>query len=224
MNKLLTAEQKNTLDINEIFFSIQGESTLAGLPCIFIRLSYCNLRCSWCDTAYAFKPGTVLTFDQIRQKIRKYPARLVEITGGEPLLQENVYGLIDLLLQENYQVLIETGGQMDISRVPSAARLIMDVKCPSSGESDRNDAANLKRLRPGDELKFVLSDRRDYEFARSVLEEKQINPKHNPVLFSTVFNRLKYEDLAAWILADGLEVRLQIQLHKIIWHPEMKGV
>jgi len=224
VNKTLVTASGETLDINEIFFSIQGESTLAGIPCIFIRLSYCNLRCLWCDTAYAFKPGTVLTFGQILEKVHSYPSGLVEITGGEPLLQENVYGLIDLLLREKYQVLIETGGQMDIIRVPSQARLIIDVKCPASGESGRNNQDNLRLLRPGDELKFVLSDRQDYDFARAVLEENKIDPERNPVLFSSVFSKLEYEELASWILADGLRVRMQIQLHKIIWHPGRRGV
>jgi 7-carboxy-7-deazaguanine synthase len=212
------------LTINEIFFSIQGESTYAGLPCVFVRLTACDLRCSWCDTPYAFHEGRKWTLDEVVEKIDAYPAALVEITGGEPLLQPEVYPLMDALAARGKTVLLETGGHISLSQVPEHVVTIMDIKCPGSGEAARNDWTNIERLDRRDQVKFVISDRADYEFARAIVEKHRLAERCGAVLLSPVHGELDPQRLAAWILADGLPVRLQLQLHKYIWGAEVRGV
>lgn len=213
------------MQVTEIFFSIQGESTFAGQPCVFVRLTACNLRCTWCDTEYAFYGGERLSIDEVMERVRRYPARLVEITGGEPMLQEReVIPLMERLLGEGYGVLLETSGERDVSRVPREAVKVVDVKCPGSGEGGTFRMSNLDALTPNDELKFVLAGRADYDFARAFMREHPVRGKVRAVTFSPVFGQLDARELAEWILADGLEVRLGLQLHKFIWDPAMKGV
>lgn len=214
---------KDGLIINEIFFSIQGESSYAGLPCVFVRLTYCNLRCSWCDTEYAFYEGEKLSVDEVAEKVYGYPCELVEITGGEPLLQTNVHELIRTLLDRGKKVLVETGGHVDISQVDARATLIYDIKCPDSGMSDRNRWENLEILRPHDEVKFVIASRRDYEWARDQILRIP-SWKERVVLLSPVWDRLEPHLLASWVLEDNLTVRMQVQLHKILWGAETRGV
>ena len=211
------------LKVNEIFYSIQGESTFAGRPCVFIRLTYCNLRCSYCDTEYAFYEGDDFTVDEIIRKTAEYDCPLVEITGGEPLIQENVYPLMKKLADKGYTVLLETGGQMDISKVDERVHRIMDIKCPSSGESAKVVWENIPLLSEKDEVKFVIGDRRDYDWAREVVQKYELN-RRCAVLFAPVFNRLTNQQLAEWILQDNLPVRLQLQLHKYIWAANKRGV
>lgn len=220
--------------ISEIFKSIQGESTRAGLPCIFIRLTGCNLRCTWCDTAYAFYGGRRVTVDEVMARVREFSGgavKLVEITGGEPLLQDEVYPLCDALLAEGFTVLVETSGERDISRLPREVIKIVDVKCPDSGEPDTFDQKNLAALGPDDEVKFVIATRRDYEFARDFTASNNLAQRVRQVLFSPVnadpegkWPAMDAQALAEWILADNLPVRMQMQLHKFIWHPATKGV
>ncbi len=212
-----------TLKINEIFFSIQGESTYAGLPCVFVRLTYCNLRCTYCDTSYAFTEGSDRTLDEIVKEVEKYGCPLVEITGGEPLLQKNVYPLMRTLCDRGYQVLLETGGHMDIRSIDKRVVRIMDVKCPSSGESDKNDWSNLEVLTTKDQVKFVIGNREDYDWAKQVVQRHHLDARCT-VLFSPVFGALENSVLAEWILADRLAVRFQLQLHKYIWAPDRRGV
>ncbi len=211
------------MKINEIYRSIQGESSYAGLACIFVRLTYCNLRCSYCDTEYAFYEGTDYSIDQVLQKVESFDCPLVEITGGEPLLQEEVYALMDDLVARNYTVLLETGGSVEVGRVNFKVIKILDLKCPSSGESHRNLYSNLAKLQSQDEVKFVIGDREDYLWAKKTLEEHRL-PHRCLVLFSTVFEKLLPQQLAQWLLEDNLRVRLQLQLHKYIWDPEARGV
>jgi len=210
--------------VNEIFYSIQGESTRAGLPCVFIRLTGCNLRCSWCDTEYAFHAGRHFAIDTIVAQVRSYGSSLVEVTGGEPLLQKGVHALFAALLEQNYTVMVETSGERDLSVVDPRVIKIMDLKCPGSGESDRNRWSNLEALGPQDEVKFVLVDRRDYEWARDVIREHGLAARVNAILLSPVFGQLDPEALAGWILADRLPVRMQLQMHKQIWGPSARGV
>ena len=213
------------LDVCEIFFSLQGESTFAGLPCVFVRLSGCNLNCSYCDTVYAKTESTRFSKDVILETIRSYRCPLVEITGGEPLLQPDTVPLISLLIENGYTVLLETNGSLSIEPVPSECVKIVDIKCPSSGESHRNLTENLPLLSAFDEIKFVVGDRQDYEYAKSVIVDKKAAfvPAERTHL-SPVFNRLDPEKLASWILADRLEARLSMQLHKIIWNSDQRGV
>lgn len=208
--------------INEIFYSIQGESSYAGRPCAFVRLTACNLRCVYCDTAYAFTEGQWMTVESVLGEILKYPTSLVEVTGGEPLLQKAVHPLISALLDAGKEVLIETGGSLDISDVDPRAVLIYDIKCPDSGMVEKNKWENLGLLRECDEVKFVISSRNDYDWARQVMSEKNLIPRHT-VLFSATWHQLPAEQLAQWILEDRLPVRLQVQLHKILWG-EKRGV
>jgi 7-carboxy-7-deazaguanine synthase len=211
------------LTVNEIFHSIQGESTRAGQPCVFVRLTACDLRCIWCDTAYAFYEGRKMSLDEVLQAVEEYGCPLVEVTGGEPLLQDDVYPLMERLLQGGHTVMLETGGHRPIDRVPAAVVKIVDVKCPGSGESDKNDWRNLEKLAPHDEVKFVIADRADYEFARDVVLWKiPTNPA--AILFSPVHGGLDPKTLSEWVLADRLPVRVQLQLHKFIWHPATRGV
>jgi 7-carboxy-7-deazaguanine synthase len=211
------------LRVNEIFHSIQGESTHAGRPCVFVRLTGCNLRCVWCDTAYAFHEGRAWTVDDVVDRVGTYGCTLVEVTGGEPLLQSEAIDLMRALLVRGHEVLLETGGSLPIENVPEGVRRIVDVKCPGSGESDRNRWENLDALRPGDELKFVIADRVDYEWAAGVLRSGALHEKAT-VLFSPAQERLPAGELARWVLDDGLPVRLQLQMHKILWPAAARGV
>lgn len=212
------------LTVNEIFYSIQGESTHAGRPCVFVRLTACDLRCTWCDTAYAFHEGRKMSLEDVVAQVTEYGCPLVEVTGGEPLLQREVYPLMERLLGEGFSVMLETGGHLSTERVPDAVVTILDVKCPASGEADRNHWPNLERLRPHDQVKFVIQDRGDYEFARGVLGRHDLAARSAAVLFSPVHGALDPKELAAWILADRLPVRLQLQAHKYIWGPTTRGV
>ena len=212
------------LTVNEIFYSIQGESTFAGRPCVFVRLTACDLRCTWCDTPYAFYEGGKMSIDDVMAEVDRHGCPLVEITGGEPLLQEDVYPLMDRLLASGRTVMLETGGHRPITRVPREVLKIVDVKCPASGESDKNDWANLDRLAAHDEVKFVIQDRADYEFARDVVARHDLTARAAAVLFSPVHGILDAKILSEWILQDRLAVRLQLQLHKFIWHPSTRGV
>ena len=212
------------LTVNEIFHSIQGESTHAGRPCVFVRLTACDLRCSWCDTEYAFHEGRKMSVDDVIAEVRKYQCDLVEVTGGEPLLQREVYPLMERLLDEGFSVLLETGGHINTEQVPERVISIVDVKCPASGESEKNLWRNLDRLRPHDQVKFVIQDRADYEFARDVVNSYDLFDEVEAVLFSPVHGVLDPKQLAEWILADGLPVRLQLQVHKYIWGATTRGV
>ena len=211
------------LKINEIYASIQGESSHTGLPCVFIRLTGCNLRCSWCDTAYAFYDGKNLTVEETLQKVETFGLPLVEITGGEPLLQEDVYPLMEALLKKGYRVMLETSGALPIDKVPEKVIKILDIKCPGSGEEKKNHLENLKFLSPHDEVKFVLLDRADYEWSRDMLRKYDM-VLSKQVLFSPVYDKLNLKDLSQWILKDRLAVRLQTQLHKVIWSKDAIGV
>lgn len=212
------------LTINEIFHSIQGESTHAGRPCVFVRLTACDLRCSWCDTPYAFTEGTKRSLDDVLAEVEAKGTRLVEITGGEPLLQPDVYPLMQSLLDRGFEVLLETGGHVPLTRVPAAVKTIVDVKCPGSGESDRNHWDNLSVLKQDDEVKFVVKDREDYEYARRVIGAHQLVGKVRAIHVSPVHGVLDPKLLASWVLEDLLPVRVQLQLHKYIWSPETRGV
>ena len=212
------------LTVNEIFHSIQGESTWAGLPCVFVRLTACDLRCTWCDTPYAFTEGGKRSVDDVLREIESFGCRLVELTGGEPLLQADVYPLMERLLGSGFQVLLETGGHVSLERVPAGVVTVMDVKCPASGETGRMDWENLARLRPRDEVKFVVQDRPDYDFARRVIAEHQLPGRVAAILMSPVHGVLEAKELAGWILADRLPVRLQLQVHKYIWGATVRGV
>jgi 7-carboxy-7-deazaguanine synthase len=212
------------LSINEIFYSIQGESTFAGRPCVFVRLAGCDLRCSWCDTTYAFAEGQRMSVDDVMAQVDAYGSPLVEVTGGEPLLQEDVYPLMEQLLDGGRTVLLETGGQIDMSRVPGAVIKVMDVKCPASGESDRVDWGNIDRLGSRDQVKFVIQDRGDYEFARDTVTRHALDRRCAAVLFSPVHGVLDPKSLSEWILEDRLPVRLQLQIHKHIWGANVRGV
>jgi 7-carboxy-7-deazaguanine synthase len=212
-----------TLKVCEIFYSIQGESTRAGYPCIFIRLAGCNLRCSYCDTAYAQSPGTQYSVEDIIKTVGRYPCRLVEITGGEPLMQADTPELAAELLRRGYTVLLETNGSLLLDRLDPRCIRIVDVKCPSSGEGGSFNPAVLEALSDHDELKFVISDRSDYEFARDFLQ-RLAGVTLAAVHFSPVMLRLSAADLSAWILADGLNVRCSPQLHRLIWPDMERGV
>jgi 7-carboxy-7-deazaguanine synthase len=212
------------LTINEIFHSIQGESTHSGRPCVFVRLTACDLRCSWCDTPYAFHEGRKMSEDDVIAQVNAYGCSLVEITGGEPLLQRDVYPLMRRLLDQGHAVMLETGGHISIADVPPEVIRIVDVKCPGSGEAHRNHLANLDLLTPQDEVKFVIRDRADYEFATDVVERHRLSERVAAVLFSPVHGVLEPKQLAEWILQDRLTVRLQLQAHKFIWGPDVRGV
>jgi 7-carboxy-7-deazaguanine synthase len=226
------------MQITEIFRSIQGESSFTGLPCIFVRLTGCNLRCDWCDSEYTFTGGRRLTPEEVMAQVKELaPVKLVEITGGEPMLQEReVVPLMNSLLRAGYQVLLETSGERPLEGVPKEVVKVVDVKCPHSGEADTFRISNLQALRPHDEVKFVLADRTDYEFARDFTSEHGLSQRVKSVIFSPAFRKdaqgsrdsshclLDPQELAEWILEDGLPVRLGLQIHKFIWQPEMKGV
>jgi 7-carboxy-7-deazaguanine synthase len=212
------------LTVNEIFHSIQGESTHVGRPCVFVRLTACDLRCSWCDTPYAFTEGRKMTLDDVLDRVRAYDCGVVEITGGEPLLQKEVYPLMDRLLAEGRTVMIETGGHLSADQVPEAVVRIIDVKCPGSGEAAKMHWPNLERLRRSDEVKFVIKDRADYEYARDIAARHRLTSRCAAVHFSPVHGVLDAKQLAEWILADRLPVRLQLQAHKYIWDAQTRGV
>ncbi|NIP60561.1 MAG: radical SAM protein [Gemmatimonadetes bacterium] len=217
------------LRVTEIFHSIQGESTRAGLPCTFVRLTGCPLRCVWCDTEYAFYGGERMGLDGIVDRVREIGTPLVEITGGEPLVHPNAFVLADRLLDEGFTVLVETSGAVDVARLDPRVHKIMDLKCPGSGEASRNRWENLEHLTARDEVKFVVRDRRDYEWARDAIRERGLERRLREgelgaLLISPVWDEIAWETLAGWILEDRLPVRLQLQLHKLIWGPDVKGV
>jgi 7-carboxy-7-deazaguanine synthase len=213
------------LRVNEIFYSIQGESTFAGFPCIFIRMTGCNLRCTYCDTTYAYEKGDDIPLDSILTTVKKFDCSLIEVTGGEPLIQDETPDLISALIKNGYTVLLETNGSQDISPVDTRCTRIVDIKCPSSGMDNKNYWKNLDYITPNDQLKFVIAHRQDYLFAKKVLDSAAIKRRKKLLInFSPVFNEIDLKDLAGWILADNLPVRLQIQLHKYIWGEHTKGV
>jgi 7-carboxy-7-deazaguanine synthase len=212
------------LTINEIFYSVQGESSYAGRPCVFVRLTACDLRCSWCDTAYAFHEGAKRSLDSVLAEVDSYRCPLVEVTGGEPLLQADVYPLMESLLARGRTVLLETGGHRSTARVPAGVVTILDVKCPGSGESEKNDWSNLERLQPHDEVKFVITDRTDYEYAREIAARHDLAGRAAAIHFSPVHGVMDARTLSEWVLADNLPVRVQLQLHKYIWDPATRGV
>jgi len=214
---------KETLRVTEIFHSIQGESTRAGRPCSFVRLTGCNLRCLWCDTAYAFEGGEEMEMEQILSRLAAHGAPLVLVTGGEPLAQPAVHALMARLLDAGKEVMIETGGSLDISGIDPRVLIVLDLKCPGSGMEPKNRWENLDSLKPTDEIKFVIRDRDDYEWARAVLKARHLERRAG-VLFSPVFGEMSPRRLAEWILEDHLNVRMQLQMHKLIWPPSMRGV
>jgi 7-carboxy-7-deazaguanine synthase len=210
------------LRITEIFHSIQGESTHAGRPCVFVRLTGCNLRCRWCDSEYTFTGGERMSLDDVTAKVESYGCNLVEVTGGEPLAQNECFDLVRRLCDKGFEVLIETSGSIDVAPIDERAKLILDIKCPGSGEVDKNRWANLDGLRPDDEIKFVIADRLDYDWARTIIEERKLAGRE--ILFSPVWSELDLKTLAEWMLADRVPARLQTQLHKHIWGAEVHGV
>jgi len=222
----MTAE---TLHVTEIFHSIQGESTWAGVPCTFVRLTGCPLRCTWCDTAYAFHGGERMTLDEIVARVAAFGTPVVELTGGEPLVHRNAFVLVTRLLDRGYTVLVETSGAIDVAPLDARAHRIMDLKCPGSGEVERNLWSNLDHLGPKDEVKFVIADRPDYEWAVDVVRSRGLDDRVRSgalraILFSPVWERVDFRELAGWILDDRLPVRYQIQVHKVIWGAHVTGV
>ena len=211
------------LKINEIYFSVQGESSYSGLPCIFIRLTYCNLRCTYCDSEYSFYDGKKMKIDEILKEIKKYSCNLVEVTGGEPLLQKNCINLLNELIKNNYDVLLETSGSLSISDVPNKVINIIDFKCPSSKMDSKNMWDNINYLKKNDEIKFVIGDRIDYEWTKKKIEEYKLNQICD-ILISPVYGEIEPKEIVKWILEDNLKVRFQIQMHKEIWPADKKGV
>ena len=226
MRRLIRASLiiKGLVTINEIFYSVQGESTYAGRPCVFVRLTACDLRCSWCDTPYAFHEGGKRALDDVLAEVARFDCPLVEVTGGEPLLQEDVYPLMQGLLDRGKTVLLETGGHRSTARVPETVVTILDIKCPGSGEAHRMHWDNLDRLRPHDEAKFVIKDRADYDYARDIMTRYDLPHRAAAIHMSPVHGVLDPKTLSEWVLADHLPVRVQLQLHKYIWTPETRGV
>jgi 7-carboxy-7-deazaguanine synthase len=218
------SDREKTLTINEIYFSVQGESTWAGLPCVFVRLTFCDLRCTYCDTGYAFYEGKKQTLPEIVDAVLAYNCRLVEVTGGEPLLQKNVLPLMTLLADAGRTVLLETSGAHDISKVDPRVYRIMDLKTPGSGEVERNLWTNIEHLTERDEVKFVIGSRADYEWSQTQLREHGLAERCRTVLFSPIFGRIDPRKIVEWILADNLPVRFQLQMHKFIWTPTQRGV
>jgi len=213
------------LKVNEIFYGIQGESSYAGLPCVFVRLTGCNLRCSYCDTRYAYEEGKDLEVGEIIDRVTSYRCRLIEITGGEPLIQKETPHLTYQLLEKGFEVLLETNGSIDVSIIDERCVKIVDIKCPSSGQEKKNDLENLKRLSIKDEIKFVIGNSEDYLYAQNIMSLIRKNDlKIKPPLFSPLYNQMDAKLLAEWILADHMDVRMQVQLHKIIWGSETRGV
>jgi 7-carboxy-7-deazaguanine synthase len=216
--------KEDTLVVHEIYRSVQGESTFAGLPCAFVRLTGCNLRCTWCDTPQAFYGGTRLRRADVLAQALELGTPLVELTGGEPLLQPGAFVLLGELCDAGRTVLVETSGEADVSRVDPRVHKIMDLKAPGSGESHRNRWSNLEHIGPGDEIKFVLADRADYEWMRATVRERGLAGRGVALLASTVWGKLAARELVAWVLEDALPVRVQVQLHKVIWGAEAQGV
>lgn len=212
------------LTVNEIYQSVQGESTWAGLPCVFVRLTFCDLRCTYCDTAYAFYEGKKRPVEEIVQEVLAFDVPLVELTGGEPLLQKNSLPLMTTLCDAGKTVLIETSGAHDISKIDPRVHRIMDLKTPSSGECGRNLYANIPHLNKGDEVKFVIGTREDYEWTRDQIRTHELDQRVNTVLLSPIFGKIQARDIVDWMLADKLPARFQLQMHKFIWEPTKKGV
>jgi 7-carboxy-7-deazaguanine synthase len=208
--------------ITEIYQSVQGESSFAGLPCVFVRTTGCDLRCEWCDSEFTFTGGTQMTLDQIMAEVAKYDCHLVELTGGEPLLQTEIYELATRLGDAGHTVLIETGGHRDISKLDPRVIRIMDLKCPASGECEKNLWSNLEHLRPVDEVKFVIADRADYDWTVQVIRKHGLEDRVQ-ILISTAFDRVEPQQVVAWMLEDKLRARFQLQLHKYIWPPDARG-
>ena len=211
------------LKVNEIYYSVQGESTSVGLPCVFVRLTYCNLRCTYCDTEYAFYEGKEKTVEEIIGEVKKFGCKLIEVTGGEPLFQEESFPLMKRLCDEGFDAMLETGGSLSIENVDERVKIIMDLKCPSSGMLKKNIYENVNYLKSSDELKFVIGNREDYDWAKGIIVKYDLMGKCS-ILFSVVFGELEPITLVNWILEDKLDVRFQLQMHKYIWHPETKGV
>lgn len=211
------------LKVNEIFHSIQGESSKAGLPCVFVRLTYCNLRCTYCDTEYAFYDGEEKSLETIVEDVKKYNCKLVEITGGEPLMQSESIDLMRKLCDEGFEVMLETGGSLPVKDVDKRVLIVMDLKCPSSGMEKKNLYENLEYLKPVDEIKFIIGNREDYEWTREIIGKYNLTERFT-VLLSVVFGKLEPVKLVDWILEDKLNVRYQLQMHKFIWEPDRKGV
>ena len=220
----MVTEQTKTLTINEIYHSIQGESTWAGEPCVFVRLTFCDLRCNYCDTEYAFYEGRKQTLQEIVDAVAAFQCPLVEITGGEPLLQKNVLSLMTMLADAGQTVLLETSGAHDISKVDPRVHRIMDLKTPGSGECARNLFSNIEHLTKRDEVKFVIGSREDYEWSRAQVGRYALTQRCGAVLFSPIFDRIDPREIVEWILADKLPVRFQLQMHKFIWTPTERGV
>jgi 7-carboxy-7-deazaguanine synthase len=212
------------MKVNEVFYSIQGESSFAGCPCAFIRLAGCNLRCTYCDTEYAFSEGKEMVVSEILRMIDPYPTRLALVTGGEPMLQESVLDLLNSLLDRGYTTLLETGGHISLAGVDSRVHKIMDIKCPSSGMEQHNDLTNIDCLTHNDELKFVVGDRNDFDWACGIIRQYDLPSRVGAVLFSPVYPKLPYADLANWLLGCGLAIRMQLQMHKVIWPNILRGV
>src|SRR5205085_6506832 len=208
--------KRESMRITEIYQSIQGESSYTGLPCVFVRTTGCDLRCVWCDSEFTFSGGTRMTVDEVIAEVERYDGRLVELTGGEPLLQPEIYELATRLSDAGYRVLIETGGHRDISKLDPRVVRIMDLKCPASGESEKNLWSNLEDLRPADEVKFVIADRNDYEWTRQVIRDHRLEDRAH-ILLSTAFGQVEPQQVVAWMLEDRLRARFQLQLHKFIW-------
>ncbi len=211
------------IKVNEIYFSIQGESTKAGLPCVFVRLTYCNLRCTYCDTEYAFYEGKDLSVEEIIAEIKKFECKLVEITGGEPLVQKEVLVLMEMLCNEGFEVMIETGGSLPIKEIDQRVKIVMDLKCPSSGMLKKNLYENVNHLKMTDELKFVMGSREDYDWTKEIIRKYGLTNKCE-ILFSVVFGEIEPLQVVNWMLEDKLNVRFQLQMHKFIWDPAQKGV
>ncbi|MCH7773247.1 MAG: radical SAM protein [Bacteroidetes bacterium] len=211
------------LKVNEIYHSIQGESSKSGLPCVFVRLTYCNLRCTYCDTEYAFYEGEDKTIREIINEVKKYNCKLVEVTGGEPLVQDESLELMKRLCDEGFDVMLETGGSLPIKDIDERVLIIMDLKCPSSKMEKKNLYENIDYLKPKDELKFVIGNREDYNWSKEIISKYDLKNK-SKILFSVVFGELEPVALVNWIIEDKLDVRYQLQMHKYIWHPETKGV
>jgi 7-carboxy-7-deazaguanine synthase len=217
----------SALKINEIFYSIQGEGSRAGLPCVFVRLHGCGLRCSWCDTPYALdhrEGGEMMETGDVLSRIASFRCDFVELTGGEPLEQEAAFPFLTELCDQGFTVAVETGGHVDIARVDPRVIVIMDLKCPASGMSKKNLLENIAYLKPTDEVKFVISNREDYEWTRALIEREHLSQRCGEILLSPVFGAIEARDLAAWILEDRLPVRMQLQMHKFIWDPDTRGV
>ena len=213
------------LRVTEIFRSIQGESTHAGRPCTFVRLTGCPMRCVWCDSEYTFTGGDHVTLDDVMQQVQSLGCKLVEVTGGEPLAQKEAFALIRRLCDDGFEVLIETGNYVSTAQVDPRAKVILDIKCPGSGEEARNEWSNVERLRPDmDEVKFVVADEGDWLYAKRVIREHELETRTRAILISPVWGQIDLQQLANWIAGSGLNVRMQLQLHKYIWGPDVKGV